>query len=490
MRQVNPCPFVEAADSKEKAAKRCRYIGNLDGAKIENRLYQSMGSIDTIDLKVARELGSYAVKWNKSLSKGTDFTQYQFKHEKDLYNKNISNYEFFAQRLAAEDNVNNDGYRPEGFNIEEYYANESLVYFDIMGNAPIRLLTSQDGYVVWDKDSSTATVSCNGIKYGFRVNSDRTVSLIKNGFVYGTFERKDAELVLYELKGRQLCNIFINKDLFNKYFEISDTGEKTDDPGIEKAENSDLSSAAREYIEKLEYLYGNLNDNYVPNAQADLIRSLDRISKDKELGGGITNTCTINDAMRIIIDEQIGEVWKQSKLQGVPKEMIASVIFREIMCYDVFDKYEDGGIGKTIGISQISPEGIRFNDRIISSRENKEPKYRDSTDMQLKEMLKDDRQSVEFAAMALKARSYMKDVPVDPKDEEQIKDVFAEYNGYEGQIPVLTKIGEKLGMDIRMPEFGLVQYKGTYGEETYEYSIQFKWYFSVVTDYMAENKGW
>jgi hypothetical protein len=489
LRQVNRCPFVEIADTKGSKDERYNYVGNINGAIIENHVNESERATGTIDGKVARDLGGYAVKGYNNLLKDSNLSYYQYKQEKDSYNKNISNYEFFAQRLAQED-YRNDKDEPEGFNIEEYYGNESLVYFDILGNAPLRLLTSQNGYVIWDKDSGTATVSCDDIRYVFRVNSDRTISLIKNGFDYGKFKRTDAELVRYELKGKYLDNIFIKKDLFNKYFEISDTHEEAVNQNIAKTEDSELSQLAREYIERLDYLYGDLDENYVPKAQADLLRSLDKISKDKGLGGGITNTYSIKDAMRIILDEQIAEVWRQSLLQGVPKEMIASVLFREIMCYDVFDKYQDGSMGKTVGISQISPEGIRINDSIISTKENKRPKYRDLTDAQLNGLLKDDRQSVEFAALALKARSYMKDISVSPTDEEEIEKVFAEYNGYEGQIPVVTNFGKKLGMDIRMPEFGLVQYKETYGEETYEYCVEFKRYFSLITPYMIENKGW
>jgi hypothetical protein len=90
----------------------------------------------------------------------------------------------------------------------------------------------------------------------------------------------------------------------------------------------------------------------------------------------------------------------------VPKEMIASVLFREIICYDVFDKYGDGRWTKTLGISQISVEGARFNDQIISKKENNILKYSNFTDKEMSEMLKDDLMNVQFAAEALKARAY------------------------------------------------------------------------------------
>jgi hypothetical protein len=345
LQQVNPCPFVEIADTRGSEVERYDYVGNINSAIIESHVNESVRATGTIDRKVAGDLGGYTMKGYNNLSKEAGLSYYQYSQEKDLYNKNISNYEFFAQRLAQEDYMNDkDG--PESFNIEEYYGNESLVYFDVLDSAPLRLLTSQNGYVIWDKDSHKATVSCNDITYAFRVNSDRTISLIKDGFDYGKFKRADAELVRYELKGKYLDNIFIKKDLFNKYFEISDTHEETVNQNIAKTEDIEMSQLAREYIERLDYLYGNLDGNYVPKAQADLLRSLDKISKDKGLGGGITNTYSIKDAMRIILDEQITEVWRQSLLQNVPKEMIASVLFREIMCYDVFDKYQDGSMEK------------------------------------------------------------------------------------------------------------------------------------------------
>jgi hypothetical protein len=209
-----------------------------------------------------------------------------------------------------------------------------------------------------------------------------------------------------------------------------------------------------------------------------LCKRLFEISLSQGIGSGITNTYSVEEAVDLLVDKLDNELDVSSC--EVPKEMIASVLFREIICYDVFDKYGDGKWAKTLGISQISVDGARINDQIISKKENTSPKYSDFTDNEMSEMLTDDFQNVQFAAEALKSRAYLMDINIKTNDQWEREEILAEYNGYEGQIPFVSELAVKIGLDIRLPEIGLVQYKETYGKETYKYLEEFKAYYEAT----------
>jgi len=209
-----------------------------------------------------------------------------------------------------------------------------------------------------------------------------------------------------------------------------------------------------------------------------LCEKLFEISLSQGIGSGITNTYSVEEAVDLIVNKLDDELNNYN--YGVPKEMISSVLFREIICYDVFDKYGDGRWAKTLGISQISVEGVRINDNIISKKENKLLKYSNFTDKEISAMLKDDFMNVQFAAEALKARAYLKNIYIKTDKQWEIEEILAEYNGYEGQIPFVSQLADKIGLDIRLPEIGLVQYKDTYGKETYKYLEAFKAYYEAL----------
>ncbi|HEY9061264.1 MAG TPA: hypothetical protein VIO64_12290 [Pseudobacteroides sp.] len=209
-----------------------------------------------------------------------------------------------------------------------------------------------------------------------------------------------------------------------------------------------------------------------------LCKRLFEISLSQGIGSGITNTYSVEEAVDLLVSELDSEL--NNSNCGVPKEMIASVLFREIICYDVFDKYGDGKWAKTLGISQISVNGARINDQIISKKENIPPKFSNCTDEEVAAMLTDDLQNVEFAAEALKSRAYLMDLDIQTKNQFEVEEILAEYNGYEGQIPFVSELAVKIGLDIRLPEIGLVQYKETYGKETYKYLEEFKAYYEAI----------
>ncbi|KNY26734.1 hypothetical protein [Pseudobacteroides cellulosolvens] len=209
-----------------------------------------------------------------------------------------------------------------------------------------------------------------------------------------------------------------------------------------------------------------------------LCESLFEISLSQGIGSGITNTYSVEEAVDLIVNKLDNELDVSNC--GVPKEMISSVLFREIICYDVFDKYGDGKWAKTLGISQISVDGARINDQILSKKENRLPKYSNFTDEEMSVMLKDDLLNVQFAAEALKARAYLKNIYIRTHNQWEIEEILAEYNGYEGQIPFVSQLAVKIGLDIRLPEIGLVQYKDTYGKETYKYLEAFKAYYEAL----------
>ncbi len=209
-----------------------------------------------------------------------------------------------------------------------------------------------------------------------------------------------------------------------------------------------------------------------------LCESLFEISLSQGIGSGITNTYSVEEAVDLIVNKLDNEL--DISNCGVPKEMISSVLFREIICYDVFDKYGDGKWAKTMGISQISVDGARINDQILSKKENRLPKYSNFTDEEMSVMLKDELLNVQFAAEALKARAYLKNIYIKTHTQWEIEEILAEYNGYEGQIPFVSQLAVKIGLDIRLPEIGLVQYKDTYGKETYKYLEAFKAYYEAI----------
>jgi hypothetical protein len=295
-----------------------------------------------------------------------------------------------------------------------------------------------------------------------------TVLIVAILFQFQSFENVNAKKRLTNKENIILNNYKITNS--NSSIRESITVKKSKPSSFDTSSESikiqtTLPKEAMNFVHKLEL-------------KKKLCKRLFEISLSQGIGSGITNTYSVEEAVDLLVDKLDNELDVSSC--EVPKEMIASVLFREIICYDVFDKYGDGKWAKTLGISQISVDGARINDRIISKKENTSPKYSGFTDNELAKMLTDDFQNVQFAAEALKSRAYLMDMDIKTNDQWEREEILAEYNGYEGQIPFVSELAVKIGLDIRLPEIGLVQYKETYGKETYKYLEEFKAYYEAI----------
>lgn len=269
------------------------------------------------------------------------------------------------------------------------------------------------------------------------------------------------------------------KVISNNYKKPTNSDIGTRELDTTKEEQRDISESASESINlKTTLPKEAMNFVHKLELKKKLCKRLFEISLSQGIGSGITNTYSVEEAVDLLVNKLDSEL--DNSNCGVPKEMITSVLFREIICYDVFDKYGDGKWAKTLGISQISVNGARINDQIISKKENTPSKYSNCTDEEMATMLTDDLQNVKFAAEALKSRAYLMGLDIQTKNQFEIEEILAEYNGYEGQIPFVSELAVKIGLDIRLPEIGLVQYKETYGKETYKYLEEFKAYYEAI----------
>lgn len=222
-------------------------------------------------------------------------------------------------------------------------------------------------------------------------------------------------------------------------------------------------------------MYGNLNNNAVPKAEADLIRNLDQkviadLWRNKKLDWFYIRD--INYAMKTITALE-SEIYKQSNVEGVPKSLIGSVLFREIMFLGLDDIVDGMGleikgkkVGQTIGISQISARGVRDNELRVASKESgRKQRFTDISDSEIEKMLLDLVASVYFAAMALKDRAYWEEIDIKSKRSNDIQKIFARYNDSGG---------------IKGRTVGPIKTKEVYGKETYEYYKEFEKYYDVI----------
>ena len=348
------------------------------------------------------------------------------------------------------------------------------------GMVPLKTLASSDEYI-WDNKTKSATVIKNDMEYTFHINSNGTIDLIKKGIMYGTFAEDEATGNIYnELNGNLHPDIYINPAVFNKYFNGKTNSTirieplqgpkyaskvKYNNNPILRKEDSKLTASAFNRIQHLQYTYGNLTDNSVPFAEAELIRILDKSVKEH----GIRvipyhNKYSISDTVEKIISLYPVLV-KQSNELGVKKELISSVVFREMMCYAL----EDDWIGKTKGIAHVSTKWVRENEKHI----NKTDKFSDLSDKELEKRILNDKESIYFAAMALKTRAKEFDMPMDNPSSEQITKLFESYNGFRGY-------GIDIGSFSFRVTFGPIKHKKIYGMQTYEYCEAFIDYYSIV----------
>lgn len=347
---------------------------------------------------------------------------------------------------------------------------------------PLDYLIGQ-GEIEWNMDARLATIKKNGIEYSFHINSDDRIELVKNNIIYGCFTDNEACLVKqYDSSGQMSESILIRSDVFNKYFcvpsEIKSLIPSEEIPKyisesefesnrILKTSDQDLSPSAFKRISFLEYAYGSLVNNYVPKAQAELIRKLDNAVK--EHGIRVIPFHNKYDMEYTIdkIDSLYPVLCTYSKELGIDKKLISSVIFREMMCYSL----EDDWVGVTKGIAQVSTKWARENELYLTGID----KFSDLDDEELQNKIKDDKESVYFAGMALKARAKKYGYPLDG-DGEIIKKIFEAYNGFEGYGVSLGKLKLKV-------TFGPIKHKSVYGKQTYQYYEAFQEYYNIVDSY-------
>ncbi len=146
---------------------------------------------------------------------------------------------------------------------------------------------------------------------------------------------------------------------------------------------------------------------------------------------------------------------KTAKAQKMPKALLASVLFREMMFLGQEDILDGVGIigGKSIGICQIGVENVRYNENTVHGKESI---IANKTDEEIIEMLQDPNQAVYFCAVQLRARAITltgnKSINLHNLNVEQVHKVLEEYN--QSSIP---------------KTIGPVKTKERYAQETYRY---------------------
>lgn len=155
-----------------------------------------------------------------------------------------------------------------------------------------------------------------------------------------------------------------------------------------------------------------------------------------------------------------------STAQKVPKELIAAVLFREMMFLGQEDLLDGVPIigGKSIGICQIGIENVKLNEQIVHGESSV---LLSETDDKLRDMLQNPKYAVYFCAVQLRARAITltgnQDIDLRELDENQLKQVLENYNQ------------SKISFNI-----GPVKTKERYAMETYKYCQLFKDYYSIV----------
>lgn len=159
---------------------------------------------------------------------------------------------------------------------------------------------------------------------------------------------------------------------------------------------------------------------------------------------------------------------KTARVQKVPKALVTSVLFREMMFLgqeDLLDGVPFFG-GKSIGICQIGVENVRRNEQIVHGSSSLISDYSDD---EIKEMLEDPKLAVYFCTVQLKARAIQitgeKNINLGTLKKEQLLKVLAEYNQ-----SFITK------------DLGPIKSKEKYAQETYKY-------YELLSKYFASNES-
>ncbi len=146
---------------------------------------------------------------------------------------------------------------------------------------------------------------------------------------------------------------------------------------------------------------------------------------------------------------------KTAMAQKMPKALLTSVLFREMMFIgqeDLLDGVKIIG-GKSMGICQIGVQNVRYNENAVHGKDSI---ISSKSDEEIMEMLQNPNQAVYFCAVQLRARAISltdnSNVDLYNLDEKQIHKVLEEYN--QSKIP---------------KTIGPVKTKARYAEETYKY---------------------
>jgi RHS repeat-associated protein len=363
------------------------------------------------------------------------YAGYQYDEETELYYLNARMYDPNIARFLQEDTYRGDLRDPLSLNLYTYCHNEPIMYFDPSGNTPIRQLVAEgNGKIDWNAEYKTAKVVLNGIEYSFQVNSDKSINLIKDNLIYGTFKTEEAKLVQYTNSYNQLvADIDIEDDVFGKYFGF---WGKTPNPRPAPKPQPDfktifntstdnyLSGSAKMHIWNLDNLYGNLNNNYVPKAEAELIRTLDNAFSEqfnmKASLGNVFGNSTI-DALGII-NKYNEVVDKTSKEFNVSKEMIQSVLFREIRCFSPDDNLDWLKIrlrgDASIGLGQVLIRTAQVAERQVKGIER--------TRKEVEKRLWNNETNIEYVGMVLAHEGLILEINTQAPSAE----ILARYNGF------------------------------------------------------------
>jgi len=159
------------------------------------------------------------------------------------------------------------------------------------------------------------------------------------------------------------------------------------------------------------------------------------------------------------------EIEKIAKAQKMPKALIASVLFREMMFMGQEDLLDGLPIigGKSMGICQIGLENVRFNENTVHGNKSL---IVNKTDDAIKVMLQNPNQAIYFCAVQLRARAIKftndKNINLNELNAEQIQKIYEGYNQ--------SKITKTIGP---------IKTKLKYAEETYKYYKLFSEYYEL-----------
>lgn len=223
---------------------------------------------------------------------------------------------------------------------------------------------------------------------------------------------------------------------------------------LEQSEKNGSNKSISELLQnlsKINSLYGELENQINQDSYRD---------KNFELYYVFSFDYTMNALKEL--DNSISRI---SAAQKVPKALLASVLFREMMFLgqeDLLDGLPVIG-GKSMGICQIGIENVRYNEQIVHGEKSL---ITSESDEQIKTMLQNPKHAVYFCAVQLKARAIKltgdPEIDLNKLDEKQLKTILENYN--------LSKISVNIGP---------IKTKETYAVETYRYYELFKQYYQL-----------